>query len=131
MQKISKSEFQKKCHKLGIHAEQSIFFKTGFFQKFGCNPFCHLDTIQISEKTAQKLKINFTRLCQKYLQKLQKSNNVLVHFKVSEDFPFVFVQEMMSTLQNFIKEDTNIVMDINYIPLKDKIDMGIVLFMEE
>jgi hypothetical protein len=130
MQKISKSKFQTKCNELGINANQSIFFKTGFFQKFGCSPFCHLDTIQISERTAPKLKINFIRLCQKYLHNLQKSNNVLIHFKIHEDFPFIFVQEMMDTLQKSIQEETNVVMDMSYI--SNEVDeISIVLFLEE
>jgi len=130
MQKISKSKFQIKCKELGINANQSIFFKTGFFQKFGCSPFYHLDTMQISEKTAQKLKMTFIRLCQKYLHNLQKSNNVLIHFKVHEDFPFMLVQEMMDTLQKSIKEETNVVMDVSYI--SNEVDeISIVLFLEE
>jgi len=130
MQKISKSKFQLKCKELGINANQSIFFKTGFFQKFGCSPFCHLDTMQISERTAQKLKITFLGLCQKYMQNLQKSNNVLIHFKVHEDFPFILVQEMMDTLQKSIQEETNVVMDVGYIDTEVD-EMNIVLFLEE
>ncbi len=130
MQKISKSKFQIKCTELGINANQSIFFKTGFFQKFGCNPFCHLDTMQISERTAPKLKITFVRLCQKYLYDLERSNNILIHFKVNEDFPFILVQEMMYTLQKSIKEETNVVMDVSYI--SNELDtMSIILFLEE
>ena len=130
MQKISKSKFQLKCTELGINVNQSIFFKTGFFQKFGCSPFCHLDTMQISEKTAKKLKMTFIRLCQKYFHNLQKSNNVLIHFKVNEDFPFILVQDMMDTLQKSIKEETNVIMDMSYI--SNEVDeMNIVLFLEE
>ena len=130
MQKISKGKFQIKCTELGINANQSIFFKTGFFQKFGCSPFCHLDTMKISEKTVQKLKITFIRLCQKYLHNLQKSNNVLIHFRVHEDFPFILVQEMMDTLQKSIKEETNVVMDVSY--LSNEVDeISIILFLEE
>jgi len=64
LQKLSKKKFELKCEELGIASKQSMFFKTGFFQKFGCSPFCSVHSIGTAAKSATKLKSSFQTLCQ-------------------------------------------------------------------
>ena len=131
MQKISRGKFQIKCEELDIGSNQSMFFKTGFFQKFGCSPFCHLHTISTSAKKAQKLKVNFAKICQKYANDLSESSNILIHFQIDEAFPFMLVQEMMELVQVSTKEDTNIVMGVKYHQVDNSENESVSLFLEK
>jgi len=128
MKRISKKTFHIKCNELKINANKSIFFKTNFFQKFGCNPFCYLYTAEIPLNAKNKLTINFTAFCKKHLYQLQNSSNILIHFRVNEDFPFFLIQKMMTTLQKSISEKTNVIIDFNYINNQNK--QKVILFLE-
>ena len=131
MKKISRTKFQIKCEELNIGSNQSMFFKTGFFQKFGCSPFCNLHTISTSAKKPQKLKVNFAKICQKYANDLSESSNILIHFQINEAFPFMLVQEMMQIAQLSTKEDTNIVMGVKYRQKDSNENESVSLFLEK
>ena len=129
--RLSRKKFEQKCKELGVGANKSMFFKRGFFQKFGCNPFCALDSINTTAKSDDKLAQSFYRLCQKYKDKLEKSSSILVHFNINEDFAFIYAQEIMEIVQEHIKEDTNIVMSVKYHTDSEKGIETVYLFLEE
>lgn len=129
--RLSRKKFEQKCKELGVGANKSMFFKRGFFQKFGCNPFCALDSISTAAKSDDKLIHSFYCLCQKYKDKLEKSSSILVHFNINEDFAFIYAQEIMEIVQEYIKEDTNIVMNVKYHTDSEKRIETVYLFLEE
>lgn len=129
--KLSRKKFEQKCKELGVGANQSMFFKRGFFQKFGCSPFCAVESISTAAKSDDKLAQNFYRLCQKYKDQLQNSSSVLVHFNINEDFAFIYVQEIMEIVQECIKEDVNTAMSVQYHKGDVEQKESVYLFWEE
>ena len=128
MQKLSKKKFELKCEELGIASKQSMFFKTGFFQKFGCSPFCSVHSIGTAAKSATKLKSSFQTLCQNEKGYIAQSTNILLYLNIDEKFPFLIVQEMMQTLQNHTSEESNIALDVKY--QKETEDAIVYVFFE-
>jgi len=114
MQKLSKGKFQKKCQELGIGANQSLFFKKGFLQKFGCSPFCYVHSISTQSQTPKQLQSSFRSLCQANKEHLQNATHVLIHLQIDENFPFLAVEKMMEVLHSHLKDDTDVMMDIQY-----------------
>lgn len=131
MQKLSRKKFELKCQELGVGANQSMFFKKGFFQKFGCSPFCTVVSEGVSADTAQGLQESFEELCEGCSENLQRSLHVIVHFNINEAFALQRVQNIMESLHRCIREDTNVVMSVQYYKNDEKRSDSLHLFLEE
>jgi len=131
MQRLSKKKFEQKCEELGVGANQSIFFKRGFFQKFGCSPFCSVEYISVFATSEKHLKQKFIQYSQENKVFLKKSSSVLIHFNINEHFTLQGVQKMMEELHKHLREDVDVVMSVIYHNIDTKSRESVSLFLEE
>jgi hypothetical protein len=131
MQKLSKKKFELKCQELGVGANQSLFFKSGFFTKFGCNSFRSVNNVATSAITAEKLQTNFRLLCIKYEEYLKKSSSVVIHFMIEESFPFMVAQEMMQAVHKYFEEECDVAISVQYHQTVEVKQESVYLFFEE
>ena len=131
MQKLFKRNFEQKCQELGVGANQSMFFKRGFFQKLGCSPFCAVESDRVSGSSARELQKSFELLCKENTQQLQRSLHVIIHFNISETFVSQSVQSIMENIHKYLKEDTFVVISVQYHENGEKQKESFHLFLEE
>ena len=131
MQKLSKKKFEQKCEELGVGANQSIFFKKGFFYKFGCNPFCSVEHISIPANSIEELEQKFLQKTQENEAVLQMSSSAIIHFNINKNFTFQVVQRMMETLHKYLKEDIDVVMSVMYHDKDTTSRESVSLFLKE
>ncbi len=124
---LSKKKFLQKMDELNIVSKQSLFFKTNFFYKFTCNPFCKIYTIKTQAPSSFKLEKNVSKLSKQYAQELKNSKKLLVHFRVREEYPFLLMQEIMKTIQKKVSSECYIDTSVHY---TDKYMEGVYIFLE-
>ena len=126
MKRYSKHQLYKRASELNIKSDISLFFSQTLFHRFTCDLFCRVNEIEIEDSSAIYLIDKIISLLIKHKNKFLKSTKVLIHFNISESFPFEAMQKTMYSIHHHTNEDCNVMMSINY--TNERFEKVVVLF---
>ena len=126
MKRYSKHQLYKRASELNIKNDISLFFSQTLFHGFTCDLFCRVNEIEIEDSSAIFLIDKIIFNLNKHTMKLQRSTKILIHFNISESFPFEAMQKIMYSIHHHTNEDCSVMMSINY--SDERFEKVVVLF---